>query len=89
MIMEKVDEYDILNVGCGVGKSVNDILNECMDVEDYHPEVTYNSDKPSMIPIRLLDVSKIKEKIGFETEISLKEGLEKTIKWYKESYNEK
>ena len=54
-----------------------------MEIEDYHPEVTYNSDKPSLIPIRLLDVSKLKEKIGFETEISLKEGLEKTISWYK------
>jgi len=40
-----------------------------------------------MIPIRLLDVSKAKDKLGFETEISLKEGLEKTIKWYKENYD--
>ena len=89
MIMDKVDKYDIFNVGCGVGKSVDDILHGCMDIENYHPEVVYNSNKPSMIPIRLLDVSKIKKEIGFETEISLEEGLQKTIKWYKENYNDK
>ncbi len=88
MIMDKVDKYDIFNVGCGKGKSVDDILHKCMDIEDYHPEIIYNSDKPSMIPIRLLDVSKIKEKIGFETEIDLEEGLKRTIKWYKENYSE-
>ena len=46
------------------------------------------NDKPSMIPIRLLDVSKIKEEVGFETEISLKDGLKNTIEWYKENKNE-
>tara|TARA_R100001015_G_C4608036_1_gene163198 strand:+ start:138 stop:1046 length:909 start_codon:yes stop_codon:yes gene_type:complete len=89
IIMNKVDSYDIFNVGSGVGKSVDDILFNCMELEGYNTEVIYNSDKPSMIPIRLLDVSKIKDKLGFETKISLKEGLRKTIKWYKENYNEK
>ena len=89
MIMNKVDKYDIFNVGCGEGKSVDDILYKCMEIEDYHPEVIYNSDKPSMIPIRLLDVSKIYEKIGFHTEIDLEEGLRRTIKWYKETHSEK
>ena len=47
-------------------KSVDDILYGCMDIENYHTEVVYNSDKPSMIPIRLLDVSKIKKEIEEE-----------------------
>mgnify|MGYP003116843353 FL=1 len=87
IVMNKVDSYDIFNIGSGVGKSVDDILFTCMELEGYDTDVTYNSDKPSMIPIRLLDVSKAKDKLGFETEISLKEGLEKTIKWYKENYD--
>ncbi len=87
IVMDKVDSYDIFNIGSGVGKSVNDILFTCMKLEGYDTDITYNSDKPSMIPIRLLDVSKAKDKLGFETKISLKEGLEKTIKWYKENYD--
>lgn len=86
MVMDKVDNYDIFNIGSGIGKSVDDILFNCMEIEGYDTDVTYNSDKPSMIPIRLLDVSKAKNKLGFETEISLKEGLRKTIEWYKKKY---
>tara|TARA_R110002020_G_C16097062_1_gene758358 strand:- start:240 stop:950 length:711 start_codon:yes stop_codon:yes gene_type:complete len=88
MVMEKVDKYSIYNVGSGTGKSVDDVLSNCMDIENYKTDVIYNSDKPSMIPIRLLDVSKIKEEVGFETEISLKDGLKNTIEWYKENKNE-
>lgn len=86
VVMDKVDSYDIFNIGSGVGKSVNDILFTCMELEGYDTDVTYNSDKPSMIPIRLLDISKAKDKLGFETKISLKEGLRKTIEWYKKKY---
>jgi len=86
MVMNKVDNYDIFNIGSGIGKSVNDILFNCMELEGYDTDITYNSDKPSMIPIRLLDISKAKDKLGFETKISLKEGLRKTIEWYKKKY---
>jgi GDP-L-fucose synthase len=86
-IMDKVHKYDIFNVGSGVGISVNEILNYCQVIEDYMVEPVYDKSKPSMIPIRLLDVSKIKETIGWESKTSIVDGLEKTIKWYKERYN--
>ena len=86
MVMEKVNNYDIFNIGSGTGKSVKDILNTCMKIENYNTKIIYNSNKPSMIPIRLLDVSKAEKVFGFKTKISLQEGLEKTIKWYKNEY---
>jgi dTDP-glucose 4,6-dehydratase len=36
-----------------------------------------------MIPIRLVDVSRIKNELGWEAKHTLKEGLAKTIEWYK------
>jgi GDP-L-fucose synthase len=36
-----------------------------------------------MIPVRLVDVSRIKDEVGWEAKTSLREGLEKTIEWYK------
>jgi nucleoside-diphosphate-sugar epimerase len=36
-----------------------------------------------MIPVRLVDVSRIKNEVGWEAKTSLREGLEKTIEWYK------
>ena len=85
-IMKVVNKQNPIEVW-GDGKDIRDFIHTCMELEGYDTDVTYNSDKPSMIPIRLLDVSKAKDKLGFETEISLREGLKKTIKWYKENYD--
>ena len=36
-----------------------------------------------MIPIRLVDVSRIKNELDWEAKHDLRSGLEKTIEWYK------
>ena len=38
-----------------------------------------------MIPKRVVDVSKIYEELNWKAKHTLREGLEKTIDWYKES----
>ena len=82
-IMEKVDKYSIWNVGSGVGTQVIDIVKLCQELENSNNEISYNRWAPTMIPIRLLDVSKIKNELGWEAKTSLRDGLEKTIRWYK------
>ena len=82
-IMKKVDKYSIWNVGSGVGTQVIDIVKLCQELENNNNEISYNRWAPTMIPIRLLDVSKIKNELGWEAKTSLRDGLEKTIRWYK------
>jgi dTDP-D-glucose 4,6-dehydratase len=36
-----------------------------------------------MIPVRLVNVDRIKSELGWEAKTSLRNGLEKTINWYK------
>jgi len=40
-------------------------------------------EKPTMIPKRLLDVSKAKRLLGFEAKTPLAEGIAKTVAWYR------
>ena len=82
-IMEKVDKYSIWNVGSGIGTRVIEIVKLCMKIEMSWSDITYNRWAPTMIPIRLLDVNKIKTELGWEAKISISEGLRKTIDWYK------
>lgn len=82
-IMEKVDKYSIWNVGSGIGTRVIEIVKLCMKIEKSWSDITYNRWAPTMIPIRLLDVNKIKTELGWEAKISISEGLRKTIDWYK------
>ena len=81
--MTKVDKYSIWNVGSGVGTSVIEIVKLCQEIETSWNEITYNRWAPTMIPIRLLDVNKIKTELGWEAKTNISEGLRKTIDWYK------
>jgi GDP-L-fucose synthase len=56
-----------------------------LDAGDYsEAEVNFDTSKPTMIPLRLIDVSKAKQLLGFEAKTSFEDGIKKTIKWYKE-----
>lgn len=83
---EKLDKYDPINIGYGKAFSVKEILNMLLEIENYNPKIIFNKDKPSMIPIRKIDISKAEKLLNFKPKIDIKDGLKKTIKWYKENY---
>ena len=41
--------------------------------------------KPTMIPIRLVDITKAKDVLRFWPKTEVSEGIRKTIKWYREN----
>ena len=55
------------------------------DVVDYKGEIIWDSTKPDGTPRKLLDVSRMKAK-GWESGISLKDGIRKTYEWYIEMF---
>lgn len=88
LAMEKIDTYQPLNIGLGVGHTLKEILNATLAIDGYaNANIKYDPTKPSTIPVRLVDISKASELIGFTPTTSLHEGLSKTIDWYRESRN--
>jgi len=87
LAMEKKDAFDPINIGTGVPVSVKDVLNAALEAEGYaNANIVFNTSKPTMIPKRLIDVSKAKRDLGFEAKTTLKEGIKKTVEWYKKTY---
>lgn len=86
-VVEKNPTARPYNVATGIGTTVKELVEIITSIYGYTPEFIFDSTKPTMIPIRLVDVSRIKNELGWETKYSLKQGLEKTIKWYKENKN--
>jgi GDP-L-fucose synthase len=50
-------------------------------------EIVWDKTKPDGQPRRSLDVTTAFQEFGFKAKISFKQGLRKTIKWYKEIYD--
>ncbi|MBU2461615.1 NAD-dependent epimerase/dehydratase family protein [bacterium] len=86
LAMEKIDTYDPINIGTGQPCSVKDVLNAILKADGYtNARISFNSSKPSMIPKRLIDVTKAKRLLGFEAKTSLEKGMAKTAQWYREN----
>lgn len=47
--------------------------------------IQFNPSRPSMIPVRLIDTSKAAAVLGFKAGTGLREGIRKTIAWYRRS----
>jgi GDP-L-fucose synthase len=81
---EKLDVYNPVNVGYGKGFTLKEILRMIIEIDGYdNAKVVYDPSKPSMIPIRLIDVSKAQELLRFKVKTDIREGIGKTLEWYR------
>ena len=82
--MEKVQRHDVFNIGLGKGYSVKDLLRRMLSVEGYtQAQVVFNLSKPTMIPVRMVDISKAEKVLGFSPKIDIDDGIRRTMAWYK------
>ncbi len=80
-LMDNYSESEHINVGTGKDSSIADLAERIRDL--VHPEATisFDTSKPDGMPRKVLDVSKLKN-LGWESKISLNEGLASTYDWY-------
>jgi len=87
-VMEKQETYDVFNVGSNKVYSVNDVLATMKRLVNNNNPIEYVSGKPSMIPVRKIDSTKIERILGWSAKTSLEDGLLKTYNWYLENKDE-
>lgn len=84
---EKIDSFDAVNIAQGKARSLKEVLRMALEIDGYkNPQIVYDSTKPSMIPVRLIDVKKAKKLLNFTAKTDIHEGIAKTISWYRQIY---
>ena len=73
-----------VNVGAGFEITIKDLAEKIAELTGFEGELRWDSSKPDGQPRRCLDTSRAKEYFGFEARTDFDEGLEATIKWYRE-----
>ncbi|MDD5581099.1 MAG: GDP-L-fucose synthase [Methylobacter sp.] len=76
-----------LNVGTGEDVTISELAETLQRVTGYQGEITWDNSKPDGTPRKLMDVSKLKF-LGWQPQISLKEGLAGTYQWFVEHQKE-
>lgn len=72
------------NVGSGEEMSVNDIVYTLLEHEGFDPKIVYDTNKPTAIPARRVNCEKLRG-FGWKPKVGMKEGLIKTLEWYRTS----
>jgi len=82
--MDKIDSFDAINIASGRSITVKEIVDLIIKLDGYTDcDLQYDTSKPTMIPKRLVDISKAKSVLGFQPKVSMEDGLRKTIEWFR------
>jgi GDP-L-fucose synthase len=80
---ERYDGEAPVNIGAGKEISIRELAELIAELTGFTGEITWDESMPNGQPRRSLDASRAKELFGFEARTSLREGLERTIAWYR------
>jgi GDP-L-fucose synthase len=80
---ERYDGSEPVNLGAGKEISIRDLAELVADVVGYEGRITWDTSMPNGQPRRSIDASRAKELFGFEARTPLREGLERTVAWYR------
>ena len=79
------EKLNYLNVGTGLDISIKSLSKKIALATNFKGEIIWDLSKPDGTPKKQLDVTRIKE-LGWESKISLDEGILKTVNDYKNLY---
>ena len=79
--LEKKTAHKIFNVGTGAGTSINQLVKVMSGVVGKEIEPIYVEDTAIRVQKIVLDVSRIRDEVGWKPNTSLQQGIERTWRW--------
>ncbi len=83
---ERYDGGDPVNLGTGVETSIRETAEIVADAVGFSGTIRWDSSMPNGQPRRSLDPSRAAESFGFRAKVPLREGIARTVAWYRESH---
>lgn len=83
LVMANQDyKYDVFNVGSDSAISISDLAKKIILISGKNLGIKYNSSGLSVDTKVTLDSAKIKQKLDWQAQVDLDEGIRQTIEWY-------
>jgi len=80
-------KFDVINVASGNSVTIKDIISSLKTISNYSPQIEFDLSKPTMIPKRLIDISKLNKIIDVSF-ADIHKGLNNTYHWYLDNQND-
>jgi UDP-glucose 4-epimerase len=86
---EQITDGTAVNAGISRYVTINETIETIFDALDWEPnEIGRNLDKPVGVRHRAADTTRTEELLGWTPDVSFEEGIEQTVKWYQEEYDQ-
>ena len=80
-LMQNYSGEDFVNIGVGDDISIREFAEMIAEVVGFQGRFTYDTSKPDGTPRKLVDVTRLNG-LGWTSQISLREGVERTYAWF-------
>lgn len=81
--LEKYDDPDPINVGTGSEMTIRELVTQVAAATGFAGEIRWDPTKPNGQPRRCLDVTRIRERLGWTARTTFADGLAQAIAWYR------
>jgi GDP-L-fucose synthase len=81
---ERFDGPEPVNVGAGFEISIKTLVELIAELTGFTGKVVWDTTKPNGQPRRCLDTSRASQAFGFKSKTDLRDGLRRTIDWYRD-----
>ena len=80
---DRYDGPEPVNLGTGAEISIRELAELVADVTGFEGSITWDTSMPNGQPRRALDAERAKELFGWTARTPLRDGLERTVAWYR------
>jgi GDP-L-fucose synthase len=80
---ERYDGSDPVNLGTDEEMPIKDLVSIICELVGFDGEIRWDTSKPDGQPRRRVDPGRAREEFGFHAEVSFRDGLQRTIEWYR------
>ncbi|MBM3876066.1 MAG: GDP-L-fucose synthase [Verrucomicrobia bacterium] len=81
LLLERYESPEPVNVGVGEDVSIRELAELVADIVGFRGGLQWDTSQPDGTPRKLLDVSRIRA-LGWKSRIGLREGIERTYRWF-------
>ena len=80
---ERYNRPDPVNIGAGFEITIKDLAELIVEITGFQGRLAWDHTKPDGQPRRMLDTSRAFQEFGFKAKTQFREGMKKTIEWYR------
>lgn len=84
-VAEKSSQVEAINIGGTEETCIGELARTIIEVSGQGTKLVFDDSKPEGQPRRACDTTLAKTLLNFETEVTLRDGLARTLSWYREN----